>query len=57
MMIMSLEENKEIVRNLSEAFNNKDLVAIGEFIALDFVDHDINIEGGKITNNSLIDFS
>jgi hypothetical protein len=54
---MSLEENKEIVRNLGEAFNNKDLVAIGEFIALDFVDHDLNIEGGKITNNSLIDFS
>ena len=42
---MSLEENKEIIRKLGEAFNNKDLAAIGELIAPDFVDHDLNIEG------------
>jgi steroid delta-isomerase-like uncharacterized protein len=42
---MSLEENKEIVRKLGEAFNTKDLAAIGDLIAPDFVDHDLNIKG------------
>jgi steroid delta-isomerase-like uncharacterized protein len=42
---MSLEENKDLVRKLGEAFNKKDLAAIGDLIAPDFVDHDLNIEG------------
>jgi len=42
---MSLEENKDIVRKLAEAFNKKDLAAIGDLIAPDFVDHDLKIEG------------
>lgn len=42
---MSLEDNKDLVRKLAEAFNKKDLVAIGDLIVPDFVDHDLKIEG------------
>ena len=42
---MSLEENKDLVRKLAEAFNKKDLAAIGDLLTPDFVDHDLKIEG------------
>jgi len=42
---MSLEENKAIVRRLAEAINEKDLTALDDLMALDFVDLDQNLRG------------
>jgi len=36
---MSLEKNKAIVRKMVEAFNKRDLAALDELMALDYVDH------------------
>jgi len=47
--VMSLEENKAIIRKMVEASNKKDLAVINEFIdefmALDFVDHTSQVRG------------
>ena len=42
---MSLEENKAIVRRLYDAENTQDLSSIGDFIAVDFVDHTRGLRG------------
>ena len=42
---MSLEENKAIIRRLVETFNKHDVTLWDEFIAPDFVDHTIPLQG------------
>jgi steroid delta-isomerase-like uncharacterized protein len=42
---MSLEENKTIVRKWIEAYNNRNLDSLKEYVAPDFVDHTNNIQG------------
>lgn len=42
---MSLEENKAMIRKANEAVNKKDLTAIDELMAPDYVDHTNQIRG------------
>jgi len=42
---MSIEENKAIVRKLIEAINKRDADAMDELIALDYVDHALQLRG------------
>jgi predicted ester cyclase len=42
---MSLEENKAIVRRLTEAFNKKNLALLDELIAPDYFDHTLQLRG------------
>ena len=42
---MTLEENKTIVRKWIEAYNNRNLDSLKEYVAPDFVDHTNNIQG------------
>jgi len=42
---MSLEENKAIVRKLTEAFNKRNLDALDELMASDYVDHTNQLRG------------
>ena len=42
---MSLEDNKAVVRRLYEAVNTQDLSSIGDFIAVDVVDHKRGLRG------------
>jgi len=42
---MSLEENKAIVRRFAEAINEKDLTALNDLMAPDFVDPDQQLRG------------
>jgi len=42
---VSLEENKAIIRKANEALNKKDLTAIDELMAPDYVDHTNQIRG------------
>ena len=42
---MSLEENKAIVRRLAQANNEKDLTALDDLMAPDFVDPDRQLRG------------
>jgi steroid delta-isomerase-like uncharacterized protein len=42
---MSLEENKAILRRLAEAINEKDLNALDDIMAPDFVDPEQNLSG------------
>ena len=42
---MGLEENKAIIRRLVEAFNKHDVALLDEFMAPDFVDHTIQLQG------------
>lgn len=42
---MSLEKNKGFVRRVNEALNRKDLSAIDEFMAADYVDHTNQLRG------------
>jgi len=42
---MSLEKNKAIIRKAIEALNKRDLAALDQFIAPDYVDHTNQIQG------------
>ena len=42
---MELEENKDIIRRLVKAFNKHNVALLDEFIASDFVDHTIQLQG------------
>ena len=42
---MSLEENKAVVRKVTEAENKKDLTVLNELIAPDYVDHTLQLKG------------
>ena len=42
---MSLEENKVIVRKVTEAENEKDLTVLDELIAPDYVDYTLQLQG------------
>jgi len=42
---MSLEKNKAIIRGLFEAFNKHNLGLLDSFIAPDFVDHTLQLQG------------
>ena len=42
---MSLEENKALIRRLVEAFNKHNVSLLDEFIAPDFVDHTLQLQG------------
>ena len=42
---MSLEDNKAIIHRLVEAFNKHNVDLLDEFIAPDFVDHTIQLQG------------
>jgi len=42
---MSLEKNKALIRRLVEAFNKHNVALLDEFIAPDFVDHDLQLRG------------
>lgn len=42
---MSLEKNKSSIRRVNEALNKKDLSAIDEFMAPDYVDHTNQLRG------------
>ena len=42
---MSLEENKELIYKLAEAFNTKNEAVIDEIIAPGFVDHAMQLKG------------
>lgn len=44
-MLFSLEENKAIIRRFAKANNDKDLTALDDLMALDFVDLDQNLRG------------
>ena len=43
--ILSLEENKAIVRRLFEVFDKKNLDLLGELVAQDYVDHPRQFQG------------
>jgi C-1 hydroxylase len=43
--IVSLEENEAVVRRLYEAVNTQDLSSLGDFVAVDFVDHTRGLRG------------
>ena len=42
---MSLEENKAVVRKVTEAENKKDLTVLDELIAPDYVDYTLQLKG------------
>ena len=42
---MSLEENKAVIHRLVEAFNKHNVALLDEFIAPDFVDHTLQLQG------------
>ena len=42
---MSLEENKAIIRSLFEVFNNQNLALLDDLMALDYVNHTLQIRG------------
>ena len=42
---MSLEENKVVVRKVTEAENKKDLTVLDELIAPDYVDYTLQLQG------------
>ncbi len=45
-MFMSLEENKKLVRRFLEAYNNRNLDSLDDFVSQDFIDHTPNHQQG-----------